>query len=131
MNEKNNEVKFCPAGSLIQNDSLKLFSRKNSKDNNNILMNNNNFQYQKKPFELFSNNISNYSETKTIYEFFILSLIKNVNISKETSISLVHNFNKNNFTKLFFSNNAKENNSLLKWIRDIRNNFNKIQNIIR
>ena len=130
MNEKNNEVKFCPAGSLIQNDSLKLFSRKNSKDNNNILTNNNNIQYQKKPFELFSNNISNYSETKTIYEFFILSLIKNVNISKETSISLVHNFNKNNFTKLFFSNNAKENNSLLKWIRDIRNNFNKIQNIL-
>ena len=131
MNEKNNEIKFCPSGSSIQNDSLKIFSRKNSKDKNNLLFNNNNnIQYQRKPFELFSNNINNYSETKTVYEFFILSLIKNVNISKEASISLVYNFNKNNFIKLFFNNKNKENNSLMKWIRDIKNNFNKIQSIL-
>jgi len=130
MNEKNNNIKFCPAGSSIQNDSLKIFNRKNSKEKNNLLINNNNIQYQKKSFELFSNNINNYSETKTIYEFFILSLIKNVNISKEASISLVYNFNKNNFIKLFSNNKSKENNSLLKWIKDIRNNFNKIQSIL-
>ena len=130
MNEKNNVIKFCPAGSSMQNDSLKLFIRKNSKDKNNLLINNNNIQYQKKTFELFSNNINNYSQTKTIYEFLILSLIKNLNISKEESISLVYNFNKNNFIKIFFNNKVKENSSLLKWIRDIQNNFNKIQNIL-
>ena len=130
MNAKNNDIKFCPAGSLMQNDSFKLFNRKNSKDRNNLLTNNNNIQYQKKSFEIFSNNISNYSETKTIYEFFILSLIKNVDISKEASISLVYNFNKNNFIQLFFNDKVKEYNSLLKWIKDIKNNFNKIQSIL-
>ena len=97
----------------------------NYKNNNIILNNDSQNQYQNIIEEIYRSNPRNYSETKSIYEFFILSLLKNTNIKKEEAISLIFNFNKNNFIKIFINNIL-----LLNWIKDIKNNFNIIQNLI-
>ena len=102
----------------------------NNFKNIKLLNNINNNEYQNISLEIFSNNPKTYSETKSIYDFFILSLLKNTNISKEKGISLVFNFDKNIFKRIF--ENKEENNNqinLLKWITDIKNNKKIIENL--
>jgi len=102
--------------------------------NKNILFNNDNQNQHQNIIDIYPNNLQNYSETKSIYQFFILSLLKNTNISKETAVSIIYNFDKNNFIRIFLNNKdynkQKINlNLLLNWIKDIKNNYNIIENI--
>ena len=97
----------------------------NSKNINIFINNDSQNKYQNIFEEIYRNNPKNYSETKSIYEFFILSLLKNMNITKKEAISLIFDFNKNNFLKIFINNIL-----LFNWIKDIKNNFNIIQNLI-
>ena len=105
----------------------------NNNGNIKMLLNNNYCIYnEKKSQDIYSNNPQKYNETKSIYEFFILSLIKNINIKKQTAISLVLDFHKNNFIKIFFNkqtnkNTVKDYTLLLSWVKDIKNNYNIIQ----
>ena len=121
-------------------NNKEISKKKNDKNINEYLNNDNNINSPKNSVEIYPNNINNYSETKTIYEFFIFSLLKNTNITKEKAISIIFNCDKNNFIKIFYNNKdnkdnnnnkqIKEYNSFLKWIKDIKNNYNIVLNIL-
>ena len=102
-------------------------------NNKNLILNNDIHNlHQKISNQIYANNPKTYSETQTIYDFFILSLLKNINITKEKAISLIFNFNKKNFLQIFFDTkkNSKEYTILKNWIKDIKNNINIIKYLI-
>ena len=100
----------------------------NNFQNIKLLNHDKNNEYQNISLNIYSNNPKNYSETKSIYDFFIFSLLKNINISKETAISIIFNFDKNNFINIFEIIDNNNYNLLLKWIKDVKSNIKIIQN---